>query len=109
MPGSGGMSESRLSEPAKLLLLGALLAKDRILGLNAKAFLKELVLRDDPRLRAVLRSFESRSGVDAGFLESIHNLVAEASQALFNELFVDTSLEVRATAFASSVTAQRCL
>ena len=34
-----------LTEPAKLLLLTALLSKDRIISNNGKSFLKELILR----------------------------------------------------------------
>jgi hypothetical protein len=83
-----------LSEPAKLLLLCALLAKDRIITDNGKAYLKELVLRRDPRLFQILSKFESRSSADSSFLEQIHNLIEEESRILYDELFEDTSLEV---------------
>ena len=97
MSGSAGeeqAQDSRLSAPAKSLLLGTLLARDRVLSLNSKAFLKELVLRRDPRVTELLRRFEGSGGVDAGFLDSVHGLVAEEARVLFDELFVDTSLEV---------------
>ena len=64
-----------LSEPAKMLLLGSLLAKQRIISNNAKAFLKEMILRRDPRLARVLAQFEDKTANDAEFLENIHELI----------------------------------
>jgi hypothetical protein len=52
--------EDTLTEPAKLLLLASLLAKDRIITENGKAFLKELILRRDPRLLSLLNTFETK-------------------------------------------------
>lgn len=64
-----------LSEPAKMLLLGSLLARQRIISNNAKSFLKEMILRRDPRLARVLAQFEDKSANDAEFLENIHELI----------------------------------
>jgi hypothetical protein len=88
---------SGLAEPAKLLLLASILAKDRAISNNGKAFLKELILRRDPRLISLLKKFEATETQNAEFLEQIHNLIKEEAQALYNELFVDTSLEVGKT------------
>jgi hypothetical protein len=66
-----------LSEPAKMLLLGSLLAKQRIISNNAKAFLKEMILRRDPRLARVLSQFEDKTANDAEFLENIHELISK--------------------------------
>lgn len=87
-------SQGSLTEPAKLLLLCTLLAKDRIISCNSRSFLKELVLRRDARLASVLERFESRCTADATFLETLHELIEEESHILFDELFADTSLEV---------------
>ena len=86
-----------LSDPAKLLLLVSLLAKDRAISHNAKAFIKELVLRRDPRLQVLLDTFETKETSDGNFLEQLHDLIMEESIILFNELFADTSLEVGKT------------
>lgn len=75
----------------------ALLAKDRIISNNGKAFLKELILRRDPRLSTLLQRFESKSAADSEFLEKIHELILDESMAVYNELFSDTSLEVGKT------------
>lgn len=69
------MSSMSLSEPAKMLLLGSLLAKQRIISNNAKSFLKEMILRRDPRLARVLAQFEDKTANDAEFLENIHELI----------------------------------
>ena len=87
----------QLNEPAKLLLLVSLLAKDHIISNNGKAFLKELVLRRDPRLASLVRKFESKNIVDSEFLEQIHELIQDEAMTVYNELFSDTSLEVGKT------------
>mmetsp|Transcript_20054 Transcript_20054/g.28816 ORF Transcript_20054/g.28816 Transcript_20054/m.28816 type:complete len:415 (+) Transcript_20054:111-1355(+) len=86
-----------LNEPAKLLLLAALLAKDHIISNNAKAFLKELILRRDTRIIQLLKKFESKEAGDTTFLDHIHDLIEDEAHAVFNELFSDTSLEVGKT------------
>ena len=83
-----------LTSPARQLLLSTLLAKDGIISNNGKCFLKELILRRDPRLIELLDSFESRDAGDTTFIESIHDLIEDESFALYNELFADTTLEV---------------
>lgn len=86
---------TQMNEPAKLLLLITLLAKDRIISNNNKAFLKELILRRDARLSPLVAKFEtSGAGENASFLDDLHELVAAETLALFDELFADTSLEV---------------
>jgi len=90
-------STNNLAEPAKLLLLASILAKDRAISNNGKAFLKELILRRDPRLIKLLKKFETTESHNSEFLEQIHNLIREEANALYNELFVDTSLEVGKT------------
>mmetsp|Transcript_6864 Transcript_6864/g.9220 ORF Transcript_6864/g.9220 Transcript_6864/m.9220 type:complete len:397 (+) Transcript_6864:49-1239(+) len=91
------MDNDSLTEPAKLLLLASLLAKDRIISNNGKAFLKELVLRKDKRLVELLRKFESKETGDAEFLEGIHKLIDEETFDLYVQLFSDVSLEVGKT------------
>eukprot|EP01041_Mallomonas_annulata_P000761 gene761-1448_t len=91
------MSDTAMTDPAKLLLLAALLSKDRIISCNAKSFLKELILRRDPRLLDLLKRFESKETGDNAFMEKIHELIEDESQALFNELFAETSLELGKT------------
>eukprot|EP00607_Mallomonas_marina_P010066 CAMPEP_0182417376 /NCGR_PEP_ID=MMETSP1167-20130531/1836_1 /TAXON_ID=2988 /ORGANISM="Mallomonas Sp, Strain CCMP3275" /LENGTH=465 /DNA_ID=CAMNT_0024590893 /DNA_START=53 /DNA_END=1450 /DNA_ORIENTATION=- len=91
------MTDSGMTDPAKLLLLAALLAKDRIISSNAKSFLKELILRRDPRLLELLRRFESKETGDNAFMESIHDLIEDESHSLYNELFSDTTLELGKT------------
>ena len=71
-----------LSEPAKMLLLGSLLAKQRIISNNAKSFLKEMILRRDPRLARVLAQFEDKTANDAEFLENIHELIRKYNRRL---------------------------
>lgn len=88
---------TELTQPAKQLLLASLLAQDRIISNNGKAFLKELILRRDPRLASLLRKFESKEAGDSLFLEQIHELIQDEAMAVYNELFVDTSLEVGKT------------
>ena len=83
-----------LSGPAKQLLLGSLLANDGIISKNGKCFLKELVLRRDPRLGELMDEFDELEEGDASFIEKIHNLIKEESKALYEELFSETSLEV---------------
>lgn len=86
-----------MTQPAKLLLLAALLAKDRIISSNAKSFLKELILRRDPRLIDLLKQFESKETGDNAFMEKIHDLIEDESQALYDELFSSTTLEMGKT------------
>jgi SAM-dependent methyltransferase len=86
-----------LTEPAKLLLLVTLLAKDNIISSNGKAFMKELILRRDPRLDPLIEKFEKKESVDMGFLEEVHNLIGAEAQALYEDLFSGTSLEVGKT------------
>jgi SAM-dependent methyltransferase len=86
--------DDSLTEPAKHLLLVALLTSDRIISNNGKAFLKELILRRDPRIATLLHKFESKEAGDATFLQQIHQLIEDESLALYNDLFFDTSLEV---------------
>mmetsp|Transcript_36292 Transcript_36292/g.62622 ORF Transcript_36292/g.62622 Transcript_36292/m.62622 type:complete len:701 (-) Transcript_36292:44-2146(-) len=90
------MSES-LTEPAKLLLLSALLTNDSIISNNGKAFLKEMILRRDTRAAVLLKRFEVQNSGDSSFLESLHDLIMNEAQSLYNELFFDTSLEVGKT------------
>ena len=88
-----------MSQPAKLLLLATLFAEDRVISNNGKAWLKELILRRDPRLDALLEQFESKAGAaaDSVFLEQIHNLIIDEAADVFNEMFSDTTLEVGKT------------
>lgn len=83
--------------PGKTLLLISLLAKDRAISNNGKAFLKELILRRDPRLGTLLSKFEAKDISDTSFMEGIHQLIQEESLVLYNQLFADTSLEVGKT------------
>jgi hypothetical protein len=71
------MSDEALTEPARLLLLASLLASDRIISNNGKAFLKEMILRRDPRLGTLLARFESREHLDAAFMEQVHDIIRE--------------------------------
>lgn len=83
----------------------------------------ELILRRDPRLKPLIERFETKEANDMTFLEQIHNLIgklyslnlyiylfifliffffiyfiiADEAQILYNDLFVDTSLEVGKT------------
>lgn len=87
----------QLLDPAKLFLLISLLSKDRKISHNGKSFMKELILRRDTRLSAVLANFEQQRMGDGQFLEAIHELITEESMILYNDLFNDTSLEVGKT------------
>lgn len=69
--------DSGLTQPAKLLLLAALLAKDNVISQNSKSFLKELALRRDDRLVSLLADFESKQTEDAVFLEKIHDAIGK--------------------------------
>lgn len=75
-----------LTEPAKLLLLTALLTADNIISSNAKSFIKELILRRDTRLDPLLQKFETEDAGSSGFLEKIHELIADEAQALYSEV-----------------------
>ena len=86
-----------IGDPAKLLLLISILAKDRAISNNAKAFIKEMVLRRDSKLNRLFLSCESNVSSDSQFLEDLHNMVMEESMMLYNEIFADTSLEVGKT------------
>ena len=88
---------SSLSEPAKNLLLVSLLANDKIISSNGKAFLKELILRRDPNISDLLEKFEKKESGDSDFMEQLHTLIETESLALYNELFYDTSLEIGKT------------
>jgi len=88
-----GAGSDSLTEPAKLLLLASLLAKDRIITENGKAFLKELILRRDPRLLLLLQAFETKDTQDAAFLDTIYRLIEEEAYRLYTELFAECSLE----------------
>lgn len=83
-----------ISEPAKSLLLASILAKQGTITNNAKAFLKELVLRRDNNLSAILARFQHKKERDADFLEQLHQLILHESASAYNELFSDISLEV---------------
>ena len=54
-------------------------------------------MKDDVRLRVLLKEFEAKSAMDTVFLENIHSLILEESENLFEELFYDTPLEVGKT------------
>ena len=86
-----------IGDPAKLLLLISILAKDRAISNNSKAFIKEMVLRRDSKLNRLFLSFESNASSDSQFLEDLHNMVMEESMMLYNEIFADTTLEVGKT------------
>eukprot|EP01031_Cornospumella_fuschlensis_P034472 gene34472-41734_t len=84
-----------LTEPAKCLLLVSLLTKDHIISNNGKSFLKELILRRDPRLTPLISAFEEKQTAgDVNFLEKIHELIVSEAQSVYDDLFSDTSLEV---------------
>jgi SAM-dependent methyltransferase len=83
-----------LSEAGKLLLLCSLLAKQGTISNNAKSFLKEMILRRDGKLAAILAPFEHQTDADVGFLEQLHELIRNESEATYNDLFTDTSLEI---------------
>jgi hypothetical protein len=90
-----GIEGVGMNAPTRLLLLAHLLAKDGIITNNGKSFLKEMVLRRDPRLSDLMDTFENSSmDNDMDFLEKVHDLIAEESLSLFNELMSDTTLEV---------------
>ena len=68
----------RMDEPSRLLLLASLLASDRLISNNGKAFLKEMILRRDPRLETLLSRFESKDVVDAAFMEQVHEIIRKS-------------------------------
>eukprot|EP00605_Chrysophyceae_sp_TOSAG23-4_P003035 GSChrysophyteH1.ASY1.ANO1.3340.1 assembled CDS len=88
------MSNQSLSESGKCLLLISLLAKQKTISNNAKSFLKEMVLRRDTKLSKMLSEFEKKSEPDIQFLEKLHDMIRVESEAVYNDLFTDTSLEV---------------
>ena len=90
------MTDNSMSSPSRLLLLTSLLARDGIITNNGKSFLKEMVLRRDPRLGDLMETFSTPTTKDNDmeFLEKVNDLIAEESASLFNELMADTSLEV---------------
>ena len=88
------MSNQSLSEGGKCLLLISLLAKQKTISNNAKSFLKEMVLRRDTKLSKMLSEFEKKSEPDIQFLEKLHEMIRVESEAVYNDLFTDTSLEV---------------
>lgn len=86
--------QNPMTEPAKLLLLASLLANDRIITNNGKAFLKELILSRNATLLELLRRFEDSSEAeDRGFLKALARLIEERQEAAFNHLFSECSLE----------------
>ncbi|CAM9418751.1 unnamed protein product [Ectocarpus sp. 4 AP-2014] len=82
------MVEMELSEPARLLLLASLLAKDGLISHNGKGFLKDLVLRRDEGLLKTFAGF----GSSPNFLEDLHDLIDRESKRLYESLFVGLSL-----------------
>ncbi|CAM9835951.1 unnamed protein product [Choristocarpus tenellus] len=88
------MSMNRLTEPARLLLLASLLAKDRLISHNGKSFLKELILRKDPRLLEVFARFGDVEGEDTAFLSGIFNLIDGETRKMYQKLFAGFDLEV---------------
>jgi len=67
-----------MTEPAKLLLLASILAKGRVISSNGKAFLKELILRRDPRLLSILASFDSNMDCkDSKFLDTLNSVIGK--------------------------------
>jgi SAM-dependent methyltransferase len=85
--------EPELTESAKLLLLASLLARDRVISNNGKAFLKELIIRKDPRVIDLLGSFETRGADDLQVLEQISDVITEETECLFSDLFSYLTLE----------------
>jgi len=84
-----------LSDNGKLLLLVAFLSKDNLIPYNSSIFLKELILRRDPKVKFLLDRFESDTySGDSLFLEKLHNLIEEESFSLYNDIFSETSLEL---------------
>ncbi|CAM9911789.1 unnamed protein product, partial [Discosporangium mesarthrocarpum] len=83
-----------LSEPAQLLLLASLLAKDRSISHNGKAFLKELILRRDPRL---LEAFAPHGRGDTDLIDGVQRLIDAESQQMYNRLFSNYTLEAGKT------------
>ncbi|CAB1109286.1 unnamed protein product [Ectocarpus sp. CCAP 1310/34] len=77
-----------LSEPARLLLLASLLAKDGLISHNGKGFLKDLILRRDEDLITTFAGF----GSNPNFLEDLHSLIDRESKRLYESLFVGLSL-----------------
>ncbi|CAM9216083.1 unnamed protein product [Chrysoparadoxa australica] len=86
--------EVHLTEPAKLLLLASLLAKDGIISNNAKAFLKERILRRDPEVMQLLEVFDGGDSVDIGFINRVNKLVDDSASRMHRALFAKCPLEV---------------
>ncbi|CAM9131602.1 unnamed protein product [Ectocarpus fasciculatus] len=82
------MVEMELSEPARLLLLASLLAKDGLISHNGKGYLKDLILRRDEGLLKTFAGF----GSNPNFLEDLHGLIDRESKRLYESLFVGLSL-----------------
>ena len=87
------MTDVSLTDPAKLLLLASILSKDRIITLNGKAFLKELILGQDPRLKEVIEAFDANDGRDTSFVSMIQKLIDQEAMKLYDQLFSECSLE----------------
>ena len=87
------MAKAALGEPAKLLLLANVLSKDRLITINGKAFLKELILSHDPRLKKVIDSFAVNDGKDTSFVNTIQELIDDQARKLYNYLFEQCTLE----------------
>lgn len=69
-----------MTEPAKLLLLASILSKGGVITQNGAGFLKELILKRDPRLLKLLVAFDSEDSKDANFLDSINRIIGEAKR-----------------------------
>lgn len=90
------------------------MSKDRLISHNGKAYLKELILRRDPRLTSLLEEFLAKRISDNDFLQNVHQFIGilfsykceilmetdiaeDESFAVYSDLFSDTSLEVGKT------------
>ncbi|CAM9320572.1 unnamed protein product, partial [Phaeothamnion confervicola] len=83
---------SVLSPTAKQLVIISLLAKDGLITLNGGAFLKELALRNDARLRLLLDRFETARD-STSFVDDVNVLIDAEGSAVYHELYADCSLE----------------
>lgn len=85
-----------LAQPARLLLLVSMLAKNGTICANGKALLKELIVHGDPRSGLLLDVFEQDSAAgasDAAFLGTIHELIDAQAHRLYAALFTDCDLQ----------------
>lgn len=96
------MEATRIPENARLLLLGSMLHKSGTITANGKALFKELIIRRDKRLDALMALFGARgsvssaqkSEVDAEFLETVNSLIDDQARRLFEPLFRKFSTEM---------------